>query len=391
MRTVCSPTEFLRIASHTAEHFGFKTIDALKKDPVLKSSLATPTTHTITHEDSRHDAVSGLLSRGLEVFCHERLAAIGGPVLLYTVDTTDTNETAVSFHIFNVAKSIAEAILIQTNRALAHELGLADNVVRINSLGDPDSMTRYNRELTNFLRKRLDSMPTEARELMKIHAFTALQYLVATGHELAFKSPNPLEYLSDQSRKHFREIIEYLDMSATPYEIDPKMLGHHEYYSDALFAIDLPSDETLNEQPLEFRGGRFDEYVERKTRKRTPAVGAVAILHGKPAPARTPRFKLDTPSVYVIQLGFGPKVRSLLIIDELRQVGISVFQDLANDSLSAQLRDAENRKVKYVVIIGQKEFVDNTVILRDMEARRQEPITHETLIKKLKHANQTVS
>ncbi|OGG87758.1 hypothetical protein A2592_03520 [Candidatus Kaiserbacteria bacterium RIFOXYD1_FULL_42_15] len=386
MHTECSPTEFLKIASHTAEYFGFKTIEVLRKDPICKS-CETTLSHTITKEDSRLDNASGLITRGLEVFCNENLHAINGPVLLYTIDTTDTNETAVSFHIFNVQKSIAEAILIQLSHALTGELGYTDYVVKINSLGDSDSMIRYSREITNFLRKRLDSMPQEARELMKVHAFTALQYLVEQGHELSLKSPSPLEYLSDQSRKHFRDIIEYLDMSATPYEIDPKMLAHHEYYSDTLFSIDLPAMTGMSTPSLSLRGGRFDEYVERKTHHHTPAVGAVAILHEKPSPARNPRFKLQTPIIYIIQLGFGPKIRSLMIIDELRKEGISVYQDLANDSLSAQLRNAEACGVKYVIIIGQKEFVDGTVILRDMEARRQEPIPCEALLRKLKRNN----
>lgn len=384
MRTDISPTEFLRIAAHTAEHFGFKTVESLSKDPACKN-CSTSLPHTITGDDHTIDAVSGLLTSGLARYCDERLHAFEGPVLLYSIETQpNTNETAVSFHIFNVGKSIAEAILIQTTRALATELGYNDHLVRINSLGDSDSITRYGRELTNFLRKRLDLMPDSSRELMKQHALLALQDLVTLEHDLAYKSPNPLEYLSDQSRKHFRDIIEYLDMSETPYEIDPKMLGHHEYYSDALFAIDLPKLENGDNNPLHIRGGRFDAFVERKTRKKTTATGAVAILRERPAPTRMPRFKLDTPAVSIIQLGFGPKVRSLLIVDELRRAGISVYQDLANDSLSAQLRDAEARGVKHVVIIGQKEFVDGTVILRDMEARKQEPIPHDMLVRKLK-------
>jgi histidyl-tRNA synthetase len=72
------------------------------------------------------------------------------------------------------------------------------------------------------------------------------------------------------------------------------------------------------------------------------------------------------------------------LIDSLRRAGIPVFHDLASDSLSAQLRDAESRKVKYTLIIGQKEFVEDTVILRDMDVRNQEYVTHEALIKKLK-------
>jgi len=388
MRIECSPTEFLRIAGHTAEHFGFRTIEVLRQEPACKE-CTTPLAHTMTVDDFGLDAVRGYLSRGLETYCTTGLYSTAGPVLLYSIDTTHTDETAVAFHIFNVPKSIAEAILIQTTRAIASELGHTEHVVRINSLGDTESITRYSRELTNFLRKRLDTMPDHARELMKIHAMQALSALIVDDHELAGKSPNPLEFLSDQSRKHFRDIIEYLDMSATPYEIDAKMMGHHEYYSDALFSIDLPSVTPLEEN-LILRGGRFDTFVERKTKRKTPAVGAVAILKERAAPSRFPRIKLDIPTVYIIQLGFGPKVRSLMIVDELRRAGIAVRQDLANDSLSAQLRDAEAKGVKYVIIIGQKEFVDGTVILRDMDARKQEPIPLDQLIRRLRRSTPVV-
>ncbi len=387
LRTECSPTEFLKIAAHTAEHFGFRTIETLQKDPLCKNCTVT-VTHNICEIDHTIDAANGLITRGFEKYLTGNLHALGAPVLLYSVDNTENAETAISFHIFNVQKSIAEAILIQASRALVTELGYTDHIVRINSLGDSESITRYSRELTNYLRKRLDTMSPAARELMKVHALRALEQLVIEQHELAYKTPNPLEYLSDQSRKHFRDIIEYLDMSDTPYEIDPKMLGNHECYSDALFAIDILGDAPAG---ITVRGGRFDEFVERKTKKRGGAVGAAIILKERPAPARTPRFKGTDPSVYIIQLGFGPKIRSLMIIDQLRKEGIPVHQDLANDSLSAQLRDAEARGVKHVIIIGQKEFVDGTVILRDMQARKQEPITYDMLLKKLKRGAQVTA
>ncbi len=382
MRITHSPTEFLKIAAETAEHFGFKTIETLRQDPAC-INCTVPLSHTVSDADHGLDAVNGHLSRAVLTYCEAGLHAFGKPVFLYSVDVTaDPNETAVSFHIFNVDKSIAEAILIETTKALASELGHTDQVVRINTLGDTESITRYSRELTNFLRKRVDLMPVAAREHMKTHAMLALQSLIEENHDLAYKTPNPLEYLSDQSRKHFRDIIEYLDMSETAYEIDPKMLGHHEYYSDALFSIDSSNDS--EGAPLIIRGGRFDTFLERKTKRKTGGVGAVAILRERPAPSRIPRAKIETPSTYIIQLGFGPKVRSLMIINELRRAGISIMQDLANDSLSAQLRDAEARGVKHVIIIGQKEFVDGTVILRDMDARKQEAIATDTLVKRLK-------
>ncbi len=378
-----TPTEFLKVANHTAEHFGFQTIDQLRKTPECKTCIKSMP-HTVTGTNKKIDAHAGLLSSGIATFCEEKLHALEKPILLYSFQQVPyTNETAVTFHIFNVERSIAEAILIQATRALVTELGYTDHTVKINSLGDTDSITRYSRELANFLKKRMDIMPADARELMKDHPLSALTSLIEQNHELVHRSPNPLEYLSDPSRKHFREIIEYLDMSSTPYEIDPKMMGHHECYSDAIFSLDINSEDEVP-APISARGGRFDEFVYRTTRTRTPAVGAVVVLKNSKAPARAPRPKVQKPSVYVVQLGFGPKIRSLLLIDSLRLAGIPVFHDLASDSLSTQLRDAEARGVKYTLIIGQKEFVENTVILRDMIDRNQEYITHDALIKKLK-------
>ena len=379
-----SPTDFLKMATNTAEHFGFRTADSFRKDPLCKN-CEVPLSYTPNEEDNKNDSHNGLLTNSVSAFCQENLYALKAPVLLYSLDQgANADTTAVTFSIFNVQKSIAEAILIQAGRSLMQELGQEDHVVRINSLGDTESSTRYSRELTNFLRKRLDTMPPEARELMKEHPFFALKHLIDAEHELAFRSPNPLEYLSDQSRKHFREIVEYLDMTETPYEIDPKMIEHHEYYSDALFSIEPITKTDALVPTISVRGGRYDEFVYRKTRNRIPAAGAVVTFSNSKQPGRMPKAKSVEPVVYVVQLGFGPKVRSLMIINQLKHAGIAVRHDLASDSLSAQLRDAEARGVRYTVIIGQKEFVDQTVILRDMKERNQENVSLDTMIKKLK-------
>lgn len=388
-----SATEFIRRASNTAEYFGFRSIDTLKKHPACKS-CSKKLDHDTSAQTRRTDALQGMLTAGVKTFCDARLHEINEPVLFYSLDQMPrTGDVAVSLHIYNVQKSIAEAILIQTARALVEDLGFDNTLVRINSLGDRDSSVRYIRELTNFLRKRLDLMPDQARELMKEHALAALMHLIEKEHDLAYKSPNPLEYLTDQSRKHFREIIEYLDMAATPYEIDPKLIGHHECYTDALFAIDMLDDTGMiaAEQPLTIRGGRYNEFVYRATKQQIPAAGAVMILKDKKAPSRAPRTTLSAPSVYVVQLGFGPKIKTLMLIDELRKNGITVHQDLASDSLSAQLREAEALGVEYTIIIGQKEFVENGVILRNMRTRTQEPLAIDLLPGRLRRSSRVLS
>jgi len=380
-------SEFQRRAQKTAEHFGFQATPAFKKNQACKDCVTTMS-HSASANDRRQDALGGLLTGGISAFTDERLFAIKEPVFYYNLEQVPrSGEAALTLHIFNVEKSIAEAILIQTTRSILKDMGMESHSVRINSLGDRDSITRYSRELNNYLKKRLEDMPAAARELLKDHSFTALLHLIEKEHELAYKSPSPLEYLSDQSRKHFREIVEFLDMSETPYEIDPKLIGHHQCYQDAMFAIDLLDENGVKQEhePFFVRGGRYSNFMQKHTKQNIAAVGAVVVLRNKKAPLKQPKqLRNGIPSVYVVQLGFGPKVKSLLLIDSLRQAGVPVYQNLASDSLSTQLRDAEAKGVKYTVIIGQKEFVDGTVILRDMMARNQEPVPLLSLVNRLK-------
>ena len=379
-------THFLRHGANVAEHFGFRHVDTFKSHPDCKN-CEDKLKHSISNQQRKIDSIYGILTGGLHTFCEEKFHEIKEPILFYSIEQVPrSGEVALTFHVFNVDTSIAEALLIQTMKAFVNELGYEEYKVKINSLGDRDSSNRFARELSTYLRKRIDDMPPSARELMKNNAIYALTHLIEKDHEIAQRAPNPLEYLSDSSRKHFREIIEFLDMAETPYEIDSQLIGHHECYSDALFSIDLYNESDIDAKDPEviIRGGRFDEFAERNTQCAIPAVGSVVILKNRQAPKRIPRSKVATPSAYVVQLGAGPKMRSLLLIDTLRKARIPVFQNLASNSLSEQLRDAEKKEARYAVIIGHKEYVEETAILRDIKLQNQENVTLPQVVKKLK-------
>jgi histidyl-tRNA synthetase len=109
------------------------------------------------------------------------------------------------------------------------------------------------------------------------------------------------------------------------------------------------------------------------SKTKVPAAGALLVLKDKKLPAQVPvaRAPQESP-VYLVQLGFGPKVKTLLLIDELRRAGVAVRQNVLSDSLSEQLRHAESTNARYAVILGHKEYMDGTVIIRDLHQQNQE-------------------
>jgi histidyl-tRNA synthetase len=94
---------------------------------------------------------------------------------------------------------------------------------------------------------------------------------------------------------------------------------------------------------------------------------------------------MKPPKVYFIQLGFEAKLKSLCVIEVLRKAKIPVYQSVSKDSLGAQLALAEKMEVPHCIIFGQKEAMDNTVIVRDMKTHSQDTVKIDALSDYIKH------
>jgi histidyl-tRNA synthetase len=104
------------------------------------------------------------------------------------------------------------------------------------------------------------------------------------------------------------------------------------------------------------------------------------LKESKPVKAAKPN---DT-RFFFIQLGYDARLKSLAIIDMLRGENIHVHQSLSRDKISAQLAAAEKIAAHYLLIVGQKEAIDNSVTIRHMDTLVQETVEIASLINYLK-------
>ena len=136
-------------------------------------------------------------------------------------------------------------------------------------------------------------------------------------------------------------------------------------------------------------GGRYD-YLGKAlgSKKDIPAVGiAIGVDRIIEAPwynKLSPRIS-KKPKIYFIQLGFDAKLKSLNVIEILRKGKIPIAQSISKDSLGIQLAVAEKMGMRYVIIFGQKEAMENSVIFRDMETRSQETVKLPKLLEYIKN------
>ena len=76
--------------------------------------------------------------------------------------------------------------------------------------------------------------------------------------------------------------------------------------------------------------------------------------------------------IFFAQLGDAARRVGLRLFEEFRLAHIPVIEASGKNALKAQLEVANKTGVAYTLILGQKEVLDGTIIIRDMESGAQE-------------------
>ncbi len=267
-------------------------------------------------------------------------------------------------------RAIADATVIKTAYEIVKSEGHENLEIEINSIGDRDSFTRFNRELSAYFRKHISELDPECRQLMKKSPLLIMSCSHEKCKTIKDNAPRPMNYLSEPSRSHFTEVLELLEMTSLTYSINPLLVDAHEYASHTIFTI--RSHQEGASPLLLARGARWAGLGKKiGLKKDVQSVSAVISLK---KPQELKHAKIPKPQFYFVQVGQEAKLRSLLVIELLRQAHIPVYHSLTKDKLTAQLLSAEYLGVPFVLIMGQKESIENTVLVREMHNHAQETV-----------------
>ncbi len=382
-------------AAETALFYGFtpvKTPHLEKKDHTVGASLLEQKKNLeFPHTLYPHPEEKAAL---LRTYTEWNLPNEPHPVMLYyrrPFGGASTRRSSAELHaaleIIGTQSSIADAIAIKTTCAILSDYGFTNLSIDINSLGDRESMSRFDRELNSFVRKQHAVLPTDLRQLFRQDPLELLRCNHECMNEIRHHAPQPLGCLSDQSSLHFKEVLEYLEAGETPYNINHALTPDRQYCSHTTFEIKTTEETEKTEatpdgvtQTVVAFGTRHNHIAKRIGFKKEVPFVSVNIgfkKHGaEPKPAFKANFK---PRFYFIQFGSFAKMKSLALIETLRQARIPVYHSLTKDKFVNQLTVAETTNTPFVIIMGQKEALENTVVVRHMSTRAQETVPVQKL------------
>ncbi len=397
-------------SGRTPTHIEYKNIDPRIETALYYGFTPLSTPLSITKEDHEKAKMLGDASKAdslclmptlqekaamFRYFEEKHMSEYGHPIMFSAEFTPSgklkdkSDKHRLTFEIMGSNKSIAEATLIQTGLATLKNEGHNELSVALNSVGDRESLNRFVRELTNYYRKHIASLPQACKTLLRKNPIELLTCDHEKCRTLAEEAPQSISFLGDESRRHFKEVLEFLEELEIPFGIDPKLISNRLFASETLFEI-RETTENGTTRPL-CSGVRYNTLGKRLGLKReVPSIGMNLLLsRSKKESAATRRVLFKRPSIFFFQLGFCAKLKSLRVIETLRKAGIPLYQSLNRDKLLSQVSSIENMKIPYSIILGQREALENSVIVRNTQNRAQETVKLHQLadhLKKLKLA-----
>ncbi|MDO8669634.1 MAG: histidine--tRNA ligase [Candidatus Buchananbacteria bacterium] len=178
----------------------------------------------------------------------------------------------------------------------------------------------------------------------------------------------------------------YLKIPQENWRVDLSVARGLDYYTGPVFETTLTD---IPEIGSVFSGGRFDGLTNRfMPGSNIAGVGAsIGVDRLIVALQKLNLFDQTDSITDVLVTVFSPELQnqSLDMVQELRRQGFNVELYLGEDyTFRAQFSYAAKKSIPFVVIIGPEEVKNGKVQLKDMKARKQEPLTKEECFANLK-------
>lgn len=290
------------------------------------------------------------------------------------------------FEILGERSPVMDVQIIQIFYNILEKIRLKKLIVEINSIGDNQCRPYYKKLLGSYFKSRAQSLCSNCKRRLRENPLRILDCKEEKCQRIKAQAPQMIDHLCDECHNHFKEVLEFLDEIELPYRLNPYLVRGLDYYTKTVFEIYYDAEEGRGQDAL-VGGGRYDSLVKLLRGKDTPAVGAAAgveriIQVMKSRDIKIP--KAPETKLFLAQLGDLAKRKGLKLFEDFRKAKIPISESFGRDSLKAQLNRANRLGIKYTLILGQKEALEGTIIIRDMATGKQEIVKMDKVVEKMK-------
>ncbi len=278
---------------------------------------------------------------------------------------------------------LTEAQVISAVWDFFQSLGLKDICLEINSIGKAECQAAYQETLRDFLAGKKYQLCDACNEHLRGRVLNVFRCGNLDCRSLLADAPTILDFLDEESHRHFTNILEALDELAIPYQLNHLHAGL-DGHGKTNFAIKCKHK---GESQILGEGGYHEGLMQNLCGKNFCCFGFSGDLLKVRQLAEAAKItvsKEQKSDVFLVPLGDLASKKSLRLFRDLTQGKIAVYDHFGNAGIKNQLKAAENFKAPIALIMGQKEAVEEMVILRDVKSGMQEVISYDKIVEEVK-------
>ncbi|HEX3099624.1 MAG TPA: ATP phosphoribosyltransferase regulatory subunit [Patescibacteria group bacterium] len=280
---------------------------------------------------------------------------------------------------------LSEAQVVSAMWDLTQRLGLGeeDVLLEINTVGDASVQTAYANVLKDFLKGKEFELCENCNNHLRARVLNVLRCNQVGCQLLIAEAPAIVDFLDTDARKQFTDILEALDELGLPYQLNSLYVGPEGSSGTNLVLKYKKGSETV----VIGEAAHHDLLLKNITGKAMPAFGFSGNLAGLSRAMELSEVEAKHEihsEVFLVPLGELASKRSLRLFRDLLAVDIKVHDHFGTIGVKNQLKLAEESKAPLALIMGQKEAMDDMVILRDVKSGMQEIFSYDKIIAEVK-------
>jgi histidyl-tRNA synthetase len=259
------------------------------------------------------------------------------------------------------------ALLYDIHRAV----GVREEVVYVNNLGDMETRRRYVPELKEYLRKHASDLDPDSVARLETNPLRTFDSKSEGTQAVLAEAPLVGEFLSGEARENFAAVKDGLEALGIPYEVDERLVRGLDYYTSTVFEA---KSAALGAQSTVGAGGRYSGLIGDLGGPDAAGIGWGSGVE-RILLAAAEREEKETLDVFFVTLSPGARSTAMRLVAALRGQGLACDMDYGGRGVKGQFKQADRTGAAFAAILGEDEMARGACKVRDMSSGEEREVS----------------
>jgi histidyl-tRNA synthetase len=278
--------------------------------------------------------------------------------------------TQIGVEALGTTDPLVDVEVISLLYAIHQSVGVKDEVVHLNNLGDRETRRAYVPELRAHLQRHSGELDPDTLVRMGTNPLRTFDSKHEGTQAVLAEAPRISSFLSAEASAHLAAVLEGLSALGVPYEIDDGLVRGLDYYTMTVFEA---KSGALGAQDTVGAGGRYNGLISDLG---GPDLGGIGFGSGveRMLLAAASQERKATLDVFFVTLAPEARVPAMKLAGALREEGLSADLDYGGRGMRAQFKQADRVGAAYAVVLGEDELARGEATVRDMASGAEQTV-----------------